>query len=195
MDKSKIRAFFNRAAQSWDEESTDDPAIINTILDHADIREGLSVLDVACGTGILFPFYLERNVSRITGIDIAPAMIARAGEKYSDPRIALRNEDVEEAVFASPFDRCVVYNSFPHFSNPARLIAVLAGHLAGKGRLTVAHGKSRAEIDAHHRNHAGGVSLGLMPEDKLAELFEPYLTVDVIISDDRMFIVSGIKSR
>ncbi len=195
MDKDRIRAFFNRAARNWDEGSTDDPAVINIILDHADIREGLSVLDVACGTGILFPFYLERKVSRITGIDIAPAMIDRAREKFSDPRIELRNEDVEEAVFASPFDRCMVYNSFPHFGNPARLVAVLAGHLAGKGRLTVAHGKSRAEIDAHHRNHAGGVSLGLMPEDKLAGLFKPYLTVDVIISDERMFIVSGVKTK
>lgn len=195
MDKNKIKAFFNRAAGNWDDESTDNPAIINMILDHADIREALSVLDVACGTGILFPFYLERKVSRITGIDLAPAMIDRAREKFSDPRIELRNEDVEEAVFASPFDRCVVYNSFPHFGNPARLIAVLAGHLSGSGRLTVAHGKSRSEIDAHHRNHAGEVSLGLMAEDKLAKLFEPCLTVDVIISDDRMFIVSGVKAK
>lgn len=193
MDKNKIRDFFNCAAQGWDESSTDDPDIIKIILDHAGIGEGRSVLDVACGTGVLFPFYLERSVSRITGIDIAPAMIARAKEKFTDPRIELVNEDVEEAVFPSPFDRCVVYNSFPHFGNPARLIAVLARQLVTGGRLTVAHSKSRAEIDRHHRNRAGSVSRGLLPADELAELFEPYFTVDVIISDERMFIVSGVR--
>lgn len=191
MDKNKIIAFFNNAARVWDDDSDDDPAVINIILDRAGIGEGLSVLDVACGTGILFPFYLERKVSKITGIDIASGMIARAKEKFSDPRIELINEDVEKAAFPSPFDRCVVYNSFPHFGNPAGLVSVLAHQLVTGGRLTVAHGKSRAKIDEHHKNHAGAVSRGLLPEGELADLFKPYFNVDVIISDNRMFIVSG----
>lgn len=195
MDKDKIISFFNRAAEKWDEDSTDEPAVINVILDRAGIREGVSVLDVACGTGVLFPFYLERGVGRLTGIDISPKMIARAKNKFTDPRIELVNGDVEEAVFPSPFDRCIVYNSFPHFANPARLLNALAGHVAPGGRLTVAHGKSRAEIDRHHRNHAREISLGLMPENELAGIFSPHFSVDIILSDDRMFIVSGVKRK
>ncbi len=193
MDKKKIIAFFNRLAGSWDEESTDDPAIINAILDHAAIRKGVSVLDVACGTGILFPYYLERKVARLTGVDISPGMIAKVKEKFSDPRIELVNADVEETVFPAPFDRCVVYNSFPHFGNPARLIAALANQLVTGGRLTVAHGESRAKIDQRHLNHASEVSRRLLPEDELAALFGPYFTVDVVISNDQIFVVSGLK--
>lgn len=193
MDKQKIIAFFDRRARRWDDDSDDNPAIINLILDYAGIEKGVAVLDVACGTGILFPFYLERKVGRVTGIDISPAMIARAAEKLSDPRIELLNEDVEEYAFPAPFDRVVVYNAFPHFGNPARLIKVLSENLAPGGRLTVAHGKSRAEIDRHHHSHAGAVSVGLLPADDLAGLFKPYFTVDVVVSDERMFVVSGVK--
>lgn len=193
MDKQKIIAFFDRLADRWDEEAVENPAIINAILDHAAIEEGVTVLDVACGTGILFPYYLERMVARVTGVDISPRMIARAREKFSDPRIELVNADVEEALFPRPFDRCVVYNSFPHFSRPARLIAVLARQLAPSGRLTIAHGESRAKIDERHRNHASEVSRPLLPEDELAALLEPYFAVDVIISNEQMFVVSGTK--
>ncbi len=195
MDKEKIIAFFDRLAEGWDEEATDDPAVINAILDHAAICDGVTVLDVACGTGILFPYYLERKVARVTGVDISSRMIARAMEKFSDARIELVNADVEEALFPLPFDRCVVYNSFPHFSNPARLIAALANQLVNGGRLTIAHGESRAKIDRRHQNHASEVSRPLLPEDELAALLEPSFTVDVIISNEQMFVVSGAKKK
>lgn len=45
--------------------------VIRTILDNAGIRAGVDVLDVACGTGVLFPDYLARDVHSVTGVDIA----------------------------------------------------------------------------------------------------------------------------
>jgi demethylmenaquinone methyltransferase/2-methoxy-6-polyprenyl-1,4-benzoquinol methylase len=60
---------------------------------------GVSVLDVACGTGVLFPDYLARNVKSVTGIDLSPAMIDVAKVKYSDPRITLVAETRKNLLF------------------------------------------------------------------------------------------------
>ncbi len=195
MDKEEIIDFFNSLAPNWDAEMIRDDAVISAILDYAGISEGVSVLDVACGTGVLFEDYLERKVKRLTGVDIAPAMIEIARAKFNDKRITLLSEDIEDADFPEPFDRCVVYNAFPHFPNPSRLIERLAAFIDLGGRLTIAHGMSRNEIDKRHSGSARKVSIGLMDETELARLLQPFFKVDTVISDDRMYVVSGIKIK
>ncbi len=195
MDKRELVEFFDGLAPTWDENLIRHDWKIERILDIADITEGVRVLDVACGTGVLFPDYLSRGVGHVTGVDISPAMIEIARKKFEDQRIELINGDIEEVDFHEPFDRCMVYNAFPHFPNPAKLIGSLSGKLRSGGRLTVAHGMSRAEIDRHHAGSAGKVSVGLMHEDKLAELFKPYFDVDTVISDEEMYVVSGVKRK
>lgn len=65
--------------------------------------------------------------------------------------------------------------------------------LKSGGCLTVAHGMSRAAIDHHHEGPASKVSVGLMHEDALAEIFAKHLTITVKTSDDRMYQVAGRK--
>ena len=50
-----------------------------------------------------------------------------------------------------------------------------------------------AKIDRLHEVSARKVSRGLMSETELAVLMEPYFNGDVVISDDRLHLVSGIK--
>ena len=191
IEKKDVVAFFDRLAPYWDAEMVRSDEIINTILDNAAVTAGKDVLDVACGTGVLIPDYLKRKVASVTGIDISPRMAEIAGSKYSRPEVTILCGDVETTDFEKRFDCIVVYNAFPHFPDPERLIARLAGLLKPGGTLTVAHGMSREKIDAHHHGAARHVSNGLMPAENLAEIFEKHLTVTVKISDDRMFQVVG----
>ena len=87
----------------------------------------------------------------------------------------------------------MVCNAFPHFADPARLIARLGRLVKPGGRLSVAHGMSRAAIDSHHSGAAHRVSNGLMHEDALRALLAPYCDVDVCVSDARMYQVAGTK--
>ena len=89
----------------------------------------------------------------------------------------------------------MIYNAFPHFPEPERLISHLAGLLAPGGTLTVAHGFSREALDAHHAKTARSVSNGLLPVEALAGLFAQQLTVTVQISNDEMYQVVGLGSR
>jgi demethylmenaquinone methyltransferase/2-methoxy-6-polyprenyl-1,4-benzoquinol methylase len=193
MDKQEVIRFFDCLAPSWDAGSTPDEAKLAVILDHAGIQAGLSVLDVACGTGILFPYYLERGVRRIIGVDIAPGMIQQARLKHQDPRITLICGDIETLSWSEQFDCCMVYSAFPHFEDPARLITVLAQTVAPGGRLTVAHCESLEQINRRHIHHAQTVSTLLLPAEGLAALFGLFFEVDSIVSTEGMYVVSGIK--
>ena len=84
MEKKDIIAFFDRCAPSWDGEMIKNDGIINKILDNAELGENMDVLDVACGTGVLFDYYLERKVASVTGIDISPEMAKIAQRKYAE---------------------------------------------------------------------------------------------------------------
>ena len=195
MEKRDVIEFFDRCAPTWDAGMIKSDEIIGMILDHAEVGAGMDVLDVACGTGVMFDYYLERGAASVTGIDISPEMAKIAAGKYEqEPRVRVVCGDVEEYGFEGrKFDRIVVYNAFPHFPKPKRLIRILSELLKEDGRLTIAHGQSREAIDGHHSGAASKVSNGLMAADSLKKLFDPYFDVEVMISNRRMYQVSGVK--
>ncbi len=193
MKREDVIKFFDHHAQNWDAEIIRNDDIINMILDYAEVGEGKDVLDVACGTGVLIPDYLDRNVAAVTAIDISPEMVKAAKSKFLQENVQIVCGDAEAFEFERKFDCIVVYNAFPHFPEPEHLIEVLASHLKPGGVLTVAHGMSREEIDRHHSGIASKVSNGLMSENELADIFKNHLQVTVKISNENMYIVAGRK--
>ena len=194
MEKKDVIEFFDRCAASWDAGMIKSDRIIGKILDNAEVGADQDILDVACGTGVMFDYYLERGAKTVTGIDISPEMAKIAAKKYeSQPQVQVICGDVEEYTFDRKFDRIVVYNAFPHFPYPKRLIKILAGLLKPEGRLTVAHGMSREAIDGHHQGAASKVSNGLMSAEDLKRIFDAHFQVEVTVSNDYMYQVSGVK--
>jgi demethylmenaquinone methyltransferase/2-methoxy-6-polyprenyl-1,4-benzoquinol methylase len=147
----------------------------------------MDVLDVGCGTGILFSDYLKRNVGSVTGIDISPEMAKIAASKY--PQVQVICGDAEHTAFDRKFDAVMVYNALPYFPDPAALIEALARAVKPGGRLSVANSMGFTQFRKKH----GSVSVSLVPEKELANLFAPFFDVDVIISNDRMYQVAGTR--
>ena len=191
MKKEEIIAYFDRAAKNWDAAMVTDDKKIEIILDAAGVREGVTVLDVACGTGVLFSYYLRRNVAGVIGVDVSPEMARIAESKARDPRVEILCGDMETIPIHRVCDCCVVYNAFPHFWEPERLIRRLAQWVRPGGRITVAHGMSLEALRRHHTGRAEHVSREMMQAEELAELFEPWVSVDTMVSDDEKYIVSG----
>ena len=191
MEKKDIITFFDKCAPWWDADMVRNEDLIALILDNGGIRENMHVLDVACGTGVLFPDYLKRNVASVTGNHISPEMARIAQEKFPDVKVICGAVETEE--FPQKFDAIMVYNAFPHFPDPARLIKVLADLVKPGGKLSVAHGMSRAQLTSHHAGRASSVSIDLLHEKELAALMEPYFDVEVMISNDRMYQVAGTR--
>lgn len=191
MDKEKIISFFNALAASWDQDSVYNKEIINEILDNADISEGKKVLDIACGTGFLFNDYYKRNVMSVTGIDISEKMLDVCSLKF--PKANLICGDAECYRFSEKYDSIVIHNAFPHFCEPLKLFENLSIYLNDGGRLTVSHDMSRDELNSFHGKRAADVSALLPKADAVADIMSSFLSVDRIINNDRMYLVSGIK--
>lgn len=192
IDKQDVVHFFDELAPGWDRDLIVDKTKIKLILDAAGVRPGARVLDVACGTGVLFPFYRQRQAADVLAVDISPEMAKLAAQK-AGPSIRVVCGDIETMQGTGDFDCCVVYNAFPHFPDPAGLVAHLAGFLKPEGRLTVAHSMGIEQLNRHHSGRAAKVSMGMLPAADLAELFSRWFAVDTVLSDAEKYIVSGIR--
>ena len=190
MDKKEIIAFFDDNASGWDAIQVRNEEVIAEILKKGGIANSKRVLDIACGTGFLFPDYIRLG-AKVTGIDISSEMLRIANNKYPD--IQLICADAEEYAFETDFDAVMVYNAFPHFGNPGKLIKNSWNALKVGGRFTVAHGISEKELEKCHSTVAKDVSLPLPAKEKLADMMSEIFDVDVMISDDEKYIVSGLK--
>ncbi len=198
IDFSEVIGFFDKKADSWDNQGKTDPTIINQILKAAEIFPNNQVLDVGCGTGILFPYYLQKSVMKITGIDISPEMIRKSSEKVKAAgwnNITLITGNVLEYPFSETFDRIVVYNAFPHLANFTEAIACFSRCMKPGGRLTIAHSQGRNQINSRHALSTVKISVPMIPAESLAMLFRPDFIPDRMVDNDQMYIVSGKKEE
>lgn len=192
MEQQKIIDFFNKASATWDSIAFDNTEKINKILDYSDFYGNPTVLDIACGTGVLTHFLLERGASHITGIDISPEMIRLAKAKFMQyNNVEFINISAEDICFNQRFDRIIIFDAFPHFCNRQKVIEVMAEHLEADGRLTIAHSMGRAQLDELHKKTAGQVSDKMVSAKELAELLSPHFCVDTSVDDEDIFIVSA----
>ena len=108
MDKKEIIAFFDDNASGWDAIQVRNEEVIAEILKKGGITKSKRVLDIACGTGFLFPDYIRLG-AKVTGIDISSEMLRIAKKKFPD--IQLICEDAEEYEFEKDYDAVMIYNA------------------------------------------------------------------------------------
>lgn len=193
VDKNKVKDFFDALAEKWDEGMIIDNKIIETIFTNARIEKGNCVLDVACGTGVLIPYYFDAGVSFVTAIDLSPEMVRIAKDKYRSEKTEFICDDATAHRFVKMYDNAVIYNAFPHFGDPDKLISNLASCLKPGGHLTIAHSMSREKINNHHGNIDSDLFVDLLPIDELAIMVNKYLRVTTTVSDDKMYQIVAEK--
>jgi demethylmenaquinone methyltransferase/2-methoxy-6-polyprenyl-1,4-benzoquinol methylase len=189
-----IISYFDSKAESWDS-MPHDPLLVNRILDMALNQNSKRVLDVACGTGVLFPFFLERGIEDITAIDFSNGMLAVARRKFNgEKHINLICSDATTYCFDGMFDSIIVYNAFPHFQDPQALLSNLVSHLERGGLLTIAHSAGRDELNRFHKEHSCPVSLALPAAEDVALMMGKHLSIKHVVSEEHLYLVSGEKS-
>jgi SAM-dependent methyltransferase len=109
-----------------------------------------AVLDLGCGSGRLFPAFLDGHASRVVGVDASAAMLRRAEERIraSPPlaeaaaqgRLELIQGDVRSVRRKERFGLIVAAGVVPHLDGPedlARLLARAARLLTPRGLLVL----------------------------------------------------------
>jgi SAM-dependent methyltransferase len=105
---------------------------IPSLLLAANIRPGIRLLDVACGTGLAAGAAAAAG-ARATGADFSPAMVVMARSLY--PPVEFQAADAEELPFPNAsFDAVIANFGIHHVERPERAIAEARRVLAPGGR-------------------------------------------------------------
>jgi ubiquinone/menaquinone biosynthesis C-methylase UbiE len=126
------------------------------LLDAAEVRAGLRVLDVASGSGVVAAHAARRSVA-VTGVDLSSRMVSLAAAL--NPTCLFREADVESLPFADEsFDAVVCAFGIGHFPQSELAVAECARVLSRKGWLAF----SWWDMPARNRLH--GVILEAVQE-------------------------------
>ena len=100
-----------------------------------------SVLDVACGPGILSAA-IAKSAREVVAFDLTPEMLKKAAQRCSEAgvgNVSFREGNAAELPFAnSTFDAAVTRLSVHHFQRPDRVMSEIFRVLRPGGRLVVA---------------------------------------------------------
>ncbi len=161
-------AYFDELAGRWDQEEPSPQAMIAGLARRAELlalRGGQSLLEVGCGTGKTTAWLAEQVApGRVTAIDFAPAMIARAKAKGIDADFACRDV-CRDDLGREKYDVALCFHSFPHFRDPPAALRILARALRPGGRLIVMHLAGRERINSFHAQLCGAVRGDALPAE------------------------------
>lgn len=158
MDTNPRSVFFAAHAAGWEDRNYPPeirdrlPAMIRAF----GLQPGARVLDVGCGTGVLFP-YLREAVGRegqLIALDASAEMLKWAASKESGRAVVLMAPAEAVPLIDEYLDAIVCFSAFPHFSDKARVAREFYRILRPGGSAVVAHLSARDEINAHHDRYA-----------------------------------------
>lgn len=108
-------------------------------------QRAASVLDLGCGTGRPIARWFADQGARVTGVDGAPAMIARF--RAALPQAQAVCSDMRGLALGARFDVIVAFNSFFHLSpdDQRAMFPIFAQHAAPGARLLLTTGPEASE--------------------------------------------------
>ncbi|EJU24544.1 ribosomal protein L11 methyltransferase-like protein [Peptoanaerobacter stomatis] len=187
-----IKEFFNIKASNWDNESKADDNLLKAIFEITGIKNNMKVLDIGCGTGVLFGSLLKYAPSEIVGVDISDKMLEIARKKYGHfDNIKFKNMDVLE-LDENDFDIVYIYNAYPHIMDVEKLKSKLKQICKSGARIVIVHGMSRNFIENIHKNVGNNISRTLRNVKTETKFWEDVLDIDIAIDTDKFYMLSGI---
>lgn len=169
MSNKNIRDFFDKHAARWDSTiPAECVARAEEIIAALPMEYGEKVLDVGCGTGVLFPMLRSKvgDGGVIVAADVSFLMLSQARAKTRGQKTLLLQADTTDAPLASAsFDWVIAYSVFPHFLDQQQAVIELARVLKPGGWLVICHSKSREDINAFHRTVGDVVGGHELPDD------------------------------
>lgn len=186
MTQSEID-FFDHLAPIWDaNEVRSTPERIKQILSLLDIKEGMDILDLGTGTGVLIPYLSEMvgEKGHVVGIDLSEGMLAQAKRKYGKlSNVEFLKLDFEEEEIPGLYDLVILYCVYPHLHYPDDTIAWLFKmNMRPEGKIVIAFPSDEKFINAiHHERKSESDHLPSAP--KLASILDYWGFEAEVLSD------------
>lgn len=188
MSHDKHQEFFDSLAEEWDLMFTaTDLEFLRHLVDHLDFKEGWDILDLGCGTGILFDMLRRRVGSEgsVTGVDFSFEMAQKAHRNFPFDNVNVVDADAVNLPFAdSTFDVAVAFSAFPHFSDQQRALDETHRVLKPGAKFFIIHLVSSKELSEMHQKIGGAVKHDeIPPATAMQRMFDHSKFADVTIED------------
>ena len=201
MSHDKHQAFFDQLAAEWDLNYTAiDLEFLQHVVNHLEVKAGWDILDLGCGTGILFDL-LRRRVGEsgsVTGVDFSFEMAQKAHRNFPFANVNVVDADATMLPFHdNAFDMAIAFSSFPHFSDQQKALEETHRVLKPRGKVYIIHLESSREINELHHRIGGAVGGDVLPaSERLREMFEASQFVEVQIEDHPgLYLASAINLK
>ena len=186
--RDKHQEFFDSLADEWDLAFTaEDLERLSHIVEQLHVQESWHVLDLGCGTGVLFDM-VRRRVGRhgsVTGVDSSFEMAEKALRNFPFENVNVVDADAACLPFGDDtFDMGIAFASFPHFTDKEHAIEELHRVLKDGAVFYIIHLESSKEITAAHQSIGGAVENdAIPPETMMHQMFERGRFINSSIED------------
>jgi ubiquinone/menaquinone biosynthesis C-methylase UbiE len=194
--------FFDSLAGEWDKNTWSSPpaSLFERVISGLNVPENGTVLDIGCGTGILFPYYLKSIGvgGRLYALDVSTEMLKEAMRKFPVPNLDLIKADAHSIPLEdNSCDAVVAFSCFPHFENPVSVLREM-GRIARLGRpVVVFHSDNRETINNIHRGGPACIRRHILPTGHEMEklMKEAGLAPTKIMDDDKWYYAEAVKKK
>ena len=193
--------FFDRLAAEWDLHFTaEDLERLSHIIDTLGVEKGMNVLDLGCGTGVLFDMIRRRvgEEGTVSGVDFSIQMAKLAHRNFPFPNVNVVDADASALPFRnSTFDMGISFSAFPHFTDQQGTLVEVDRVLKPGAPFYILHLISSDELSAMHSQIGGPVEKDKLPgAEKMRKMFDTSSFTDVKIEDHPgLYVASAVNSK
>ena len=116
---------------------------LESVVEAAQIRPDETALDVGTGAGVLLPFILRRQPSRVVACDLSEEMIKLARQRHGGSVAVLKADVVDVPLELGPFGVVFCNAMFGNVYDQRQTLEAIEGLLAPGGRLVISHPMGR----------------------------------------------------
>ena len=172
-------------------------SLLEDLYNTLDIKQGQSVLDAGCGSGLVIAKILEENRGReisITGLDSNRTMIRHAHRKCRHfPNVKLQVADLNKSLEFpdSTFDKVICSNTLYALDEPQAVISEFHRVLKPGGALIIANPKPKAGENTLMKEHVSALNKLTPLRRKIRQILLSLLLIPVhlvVIAINRIII-------
>ena len=102
------------------------------------LKDGMSVLDVGCGSGAITADVAQRTNGEVVGIDLSEHLIALAQTNFAHiPNLSFRLANINDYVSDEPFDLVIAARTLQWVNNSAEVVLKMMDLLKTGGKISI----------------------------------------------------------
>ena len=185
---NEIEKFFDEKSAIWDKREIKSNEYFKEFVNKLMLKEGMRVIDLGCGTGIITTLINEVTKSFVLGMDLSSSMIELATKKNNNPEISFIHEDFYKSNYKD-FDAIVCHNAYPHFMDKELFKNRALSTIKKDGLLILCHSISKDEVNSRHKSINLEISTPLKPVMEEASIYLDSFNIVMAIDDDENYIL------